>query len=67
MIKKPFIKCNACKQEVDYLWLAKDGKDYCNHCYDTIFYPAYYGFSRTDFQEGKAGYDINGKPLHKIH
>tara|TARA_R100000808_G_scaffold23123_1_gene50926 strand:- start:24512 stop:24901 length:390 start_codon:yes stop_codon:yes gene_type:complete len=46
-------------------WLAKDGNEYCNHCYDNDFYPRFYGFTRTDMMEGKAGFNMDGEKLHK--
>jgi hypothetical protein len=50
-----------------FLWEAKDGKSYCDYCYDYVFYPREYGFTRTDLHEGRAGYDEEGKPIHQIH
>ncbi len=63
-------QCEACEKELgtdDIIWWAKDGKDYCDYCYDHVFYPEYYGFTRTDFIDGNAGYDVNCRPLHKVH
>ncbi len=61
--------CDECKKEnKDFLWQAKDGREYCDSCYDKVFYPKWYGFSRSDFINGKAGWtvDENGKTV-KIH
>ena len=66
--------CDECKRTIDQddihdcIWVAKDGREYCDHCYDQVFYPKYYGFSRSDFQSGQAGY-IMGKDgeVIKIH
>ena len=70
--------CDHCKKEMnvlskdglpeDYLWQGKDGKEYCSTCYSDVFYPKHYGFTRSDFRTGKAGWttDENGNPV-KIH
>lgn len=61
--------CDECGtlSGIDGYWLARDGKNYCNYCYSHVFYPKYYGFSKDDLEDGKAGFDIDGNPLHKIH
>ena len=67
-MEKKVDKCCSCNEELNNgSWEAKDGQLYCDHCYDHVFYVRCFGFSRTDFQNGKAGYTYDGKPLHKIH
>ena len=66
--------CDECKRKIDenddhdYIWLAKDGREYCDVCYDKVFYPKWFGFTRSDFYDGKAGYTMgkDGKTI-KIH
>jgi len=69
--------CDECKKEIienddgshnDCLWSAKDGREYCDHCYSEVFYPKWYGFSRSNLLDGKAGWTIdkNGNVV-KIH
>ena len=67
-MEKKVDKCCSCNEELNNgSWEAKDGQLYCDHCYDHVFYPEYYGFTRTDFMDGNAGYDVNCRPLHKVH
>jgi len=51
--KKKHAFCEACKKELvnETVWWAKDGKQYCDHCYDNVFYPEYYGFTRAEFEK----------------
>lgn len=50
--KKQF--CDECKQCMDEdnindcLWLAKDGREYCDSCYRFVFYPKWYGFPKLN-------------------
>jgi|TARA_R110001583_G_C5344592_1_gene379872 hypothetical protein len=69
MKEEDIIACDECETLFgeDGYWTAKDDKNYCDYCYSHVFYPKYYGFTRDDFEKGNAGYDINGKPIHKIH
>jgi len=67
-IPKRNIICYSCDKQLkndEYSWLAKDGNEYCDHCYDNDFYPRFYGFTRTDMMEGKAGFNMDGEKLHK--
>ena len=60
--------CYGCDKDLnpnEGSWLAKDGNEYCDHCYDNDFYPRFYGFTRTDMMEGKAGFNMDGEKLHK--
>ena len=74
-VKEESVICDECGKEPiitdetggGFLWEAKDGKSYCDYCYDYVFYPREYGFTRTDLYEGKAGYDEEGNPIHQIH
>jgi hypothetical protein len=52
--KKKHDSCEACKKELvdEIIWLAKDGKQYCDYCYDNVFYPKYYGLTRTEKIDG---------------
>ena len=59
--------CDHCELRFDSLWEAKDGRNYCDNCYNSVFYPSFYGFTREDFLDGMAGYDEDGNPVHKIH
>jgi len=47
--------CEECKKELvdETVWWGKDGKQYCDHCYDNVFYPKYYGLTRTEFIKDK--------------
>ncbi len=44
--------CSECKKRVkddddsDCIWIAKDGREYCDLCYRFVFYPRYYGFPK---------------------
>ena len=66
------MECSGCGKRVNLKrengWSARNGKDYCEYCYDNVFYPQYYGFTRTAWQKGEAGYGIDqdGKTF-KIH
>lgn len=66
------MECSGCGKQVNLKrengWSARNGKDYCEYCYDNVFYPQYYGFTRTAWQKGEAGYGIDqdGKTF-KIH
>ena len=60
--------CYGCDKDLnpnEGSWIAKDGNVYCDHCYDNDFYPRFYGFTRTDMMEGKAGFNMDGEKLHK--
>tara|TARA_R100001224_G_C4024148_1_gene150363 strand:+ start:436 stop:600 length:165 start_codon:yes stop_codon:yes gene_type:complete len=40
-------ECKKCVDEDDHydcIWIAKDGREYCNYCYRFVFYPKWYGF-----------------------
>ena len=67
--KKKHDSCEACKKELvdEIIWLAKDGKQYCDHCYDNVFYPEYYGFTRTEFEKEKAAKDTKNAVLMWEH
>ena len=70
--KKKHDSCEACKKELvdETIWWAKDGKQYCDHCYENVFYPEYYGFTRTDrteFEKEKAAKDTKNAILMWEH
>jgi hypothetical protein len=48
--KKKQNSCGACEKELvdQIVWWAKDGKQYCDYCYENVFYPKYYGLTRTE-------------------
>jgi hypothetical protein len=45
--------------------VGKDGQLYCDRCYDEDYYPRYYGFTRSDWVKGVAGYDVEGNRIHQ--